>query len=126
MHTELTFYCPSCNQRFGANEELIGRPFDCPTCDMHLRIPSPDALAAHNAPSDVAELLDDDLPFRPIANRRNSATKPVELSLPGQLGSLKAEVDQPTSNAMATTFLGGLLVAVGAVLFSMFGGKHKA
>jgi hypothetical protein len=46
--------------------------------------------------------------------------------MPGNLGSLKANVDQPTSNAMATTFLGGLLVAVGAVLFAMFGGKHKA
>ena len=61
-----------------------------------------------------------------MATRRKSATTPVEMSLPGQLGSLKAQVDQPTSNAMATTFLGGLLVAIGAILFAMFGGKPKA
>jgi hypothetical protein len=58
--------------------------------------------------------------------RRKQSTTPVELRMPANLGSLKANVDQPTSNAMATTFLGGLLVAVGAVLFSMFGLKHKA
>jgi hypothetical protein len=51
---------------------------------------------------------------------------PVEVRLPGQLGGMKAEVDRKTSNMMATTFLGGVLVAIGAVLFAMFGGKPRA
>jgi hypothetical protein len=62
----------------------------------------------------------------PMARQVRGGTTPVELRMPANLGSIKANVDQPTSNAMATTFLGGALVAVGAVLFAMFGLKHKA
>jgi hypothetical protein len=60
---------------------------------------------------------------RSVAHQFRGGATPVELRMPGNLGGLKVNVDQPTSNAMATTFLGGLLVVVGALLFSMFGGK---
>ncbi|MBR9804711.1 hypothetical protein GYB59_24780 [bacterium] len=54
-----------------------------------------------------------------------SSNIPVQLHLPGKLGGMTAQVDQQTSNTMATTFLGGLLVALGAFLFAGFIGKGK-
>ena len=51
---------------------------------------------------------------------------PVEIRMPGKLGGMKAQVDQPTSNAMAATFLGGALVVLGAILVAMLGGKARA
>ena len=64
-------------------------------------------------------------PARP-RKRPKSELTPVALRLPGRLGGMTANVDRKTSSAMATTFLGGLLVAVGAVLFPMFGGRSKS
>lgn len=126
MHTELTFYCPSCDQGFGASDEVAGQVFGCPTCETRLRIPSATALAQLRGPTGLSERLDGDSPRMVVAGRRDTATTPLEMSLPGQLGSLKAEVDRPTSNAMATTILGGLLVAIGGILFASFAGNGKS
>lgn len=129
MHTTLKFRCPNCAQRFGANDDLSGRSFDCPKCNTILTVPTASALVPVKSQPLVPEILDDDFPPRRLAKRRKrrkQSVTPVELRMPANLGGLKANVDQPTSNAMATTFLGGALVAVGAVLFSMFGLKHKA
>lgn len=123
MHTELSFSCPSCKQQLTASTEHCGMSFGCPSCTAELLIPPAGtqiALAVRPAsqlvyPGNAAHL--------PAANP--DAT-PVGLHMPGRLGSLKASVDQPTSNAMVTTFLGGALVVTGAVLFSMFGGKGKS
>tara|TARA_R110002072_G_scaffold303126_1_gene494843 strand:+ start:5367 stop:5681 length:315 start_codon:yes stop_codon:yes gene_type:complete len=104
---------------------------------MQLMVPRPTALVRIDDGDDVPDLdLDDDsfgtvveiVPreSQAMARQPRGGTTPVELRMPGNLGGLKAKVDQPTSNAMATTFLGGLLVVVGAMLFSMFGGKGKA
>ncbi|MAT50229.1 MAG: hypothetical protein CMK32_03480 [Porticoccaceae bacterium] len=116
MYTLQSYQCPDCNHQFHLDEDLIGVPFDCSTCGTELMIPPTSGLPA------TAHVMDDDAP----AVRRRPATTPVEMRLPGQLGSLKAQVDQPTSNAMATTFLGGLLVALGAFLFAGFMGKGKS
>ena len=116
MHTLQKYQCPDCNHQFHLDEDLIGVPFDCSTCGTELMILPTSGLPA------MAHVMDDDAP----AVRRMPATTPVEMRLPGQLGSLKAQVDQPTSNAMATTFLGGLLVALGAFLFAGFMGKGKS
>jgi len=51
--------------------------------------------------------------------------KPVELRL-GRMIGMKVDVDGKTRNAMATTFLGGLLVALGAIIFARFGVKTKS
>ncbi|MBX3444189.1 MAG: hypothetical protein KF774_17430 [Planctomyces sp.] len=120
MHTLQKYQCPDCNHQFHLDEDLIGVPFDCSTCGTELMIPPTSGLPA------TAHVLDEDVDFAPAVQRRHSATTPVEMRLPGQLGSLKAQVDQPTSNAMATTFLGGLLVALGAFLFAGFMGKGKS
>ena len=44
----------------------------------------------------------------------------------GNLAEMNVEVDKPTRNAMATTWLGGLLVALGAIVVLMLGGKSKS
>ena len=123
MHTMHKYQCPDCSHQFHLDEDLVGVPFDCSTCGTELMIP-PTAVPA--SPPHVPQLVYEDMEFAPAMQRRHSATTPVEMRLPGQLGSLKAQVDQPTSNAMATTFLGGLLVALGAFLFAGFMGKGKS
>ncbi|MEO2091786.1 MAG: hypothetical protein ABGY75_20215, partial [Gemmataceae bacterium] len=92
-------------------------------------VPTTTALVPVSQQVVVPEVIDDYDPPRKLARRRRrrrSSGTPVELRLPGQLGGMKANVDRKTSNMMATTFLGGLLVAIGAVLFGMFGGKSKS
>lgn len=146
MHTSFRFRCQHCATGLVADRNSAGLPCSCPSCSTQLVVPKsamPTALVRidqgdiHQGEDD--DVLDADFDFGDIGevvevipresralSQARGASTPVELRMPGNLGSLKASVDQPTSNAMATTFLGGLLVAVGAVLFAMFGGKHKA
>lgn len=129
MQTRLKFTCEHCDARLAAKPSDIGRSVDCPRCAAPVTVPQTTALVPLEPRLVVPEVIDDDEPPRKLARRdrrRPSSTTPVELCLPGQLGGLKAEVNRETSNMMATTFLGGLLVALGAVLFAMFGGKSKS
>jgi len=59
----------------------------------------------------------------PVA--RHDDDKKVNFNL-GKWGGMEIDVDGKTRNAMATTFLGGLLVALGAIIFSRFGVKTKS
>ena len=59
------------------------------------------------------------------AHRPEGDDKPVELRF-GRMIGMKVDVDGKTRNAMATTFLGGLLVALGAIIFARFGVKTKS
>jgi len=137
MHTPFKFRCRHCDTGRPAEHGSAGLPCTCPGCSMQLMVPMPTMSTAlvriDDSEDEVPDLnLDfDDFEVvaiipresQPMAHQLRSAPTPVELRMPGNLGGLKANVDQPTSNAMATTFLGGLLVVVGAMLFSMFGGK---
>jgi len=134
MHTTFKFRCQHCETGLVAEHGSAGLSCTCPGCAMQLMVPRPRALVRIDDGDDVPDLDFDDDGFGtvveiipreslPMARPLRGGTTPVELRMPGNLGGLKANVDQPTSNAMATTFLGGLLVVVGAVLFSMFGGK---
>jgi hypothetical protein len=146
MHTSFKFRCQHCDTGLVADRKSAGLPCNCPSCAARLMVPLPVTSTAlvRIDQGDIYQGDDDDVcdpdfsigdigevaeivprGSRALSQARGAPT-PVELRMPGNLGSLKASVDQPTSNAMATTFLGGLLVAVGAVLFAMFGGKHKA
>jgi hypothetical protein len=78
----------------------------------------------------IPEIVEDDERPRELLVRRRKRrmvddSKPVKMRL-GNLAQLDVDVDKPTRNAMATTFLGGLLVALGAIVFCMFGGKSKS
>lgn len=135
MHTQVKFYCQNCGCPIIADGEAAGSSFQCFRCSEMVTIPSRMTTA-----TTTLARIDDGPPLIEIPVNANGVivasgqetrslsrgATPVELRLPGQLGGLKANVDQKTSNAMATTFLGGLLVVVGAMLFAMFGGKHKA
>ncbi len=130
MSMRVKFRCPDCNVRLSAKDKVAGRRLDCPSCTNPITVPTTTALVPYKPQQLVVpEVLDDYEPPRKLARRgrrRQSSTTPVELRLPGQLGGMRAEVDRKTSNMMATTFLGGLLVTIGAVLFAMFGGKSKS
>ncbi|MCZ2343624.1 MAG: hypothetical protein LC104_17800 [Bacteroidales bacterium] len=135
MQTPVKFFCQNCGCPIVADGAAAGESFQCFKCPEMVTIPLPRATV-----STALARIDDGLPLAEYPANTNGVivasgqealslsrgATPVELKLPGQLGGLKANVDQKTSNAMATTFLGGLLVVVGAMLFAMFGGKHRA
>lgn len=125
MQTRVKFQCPECEVRLSARGDRSGQEVACPKCESPVTVPMSKALVPIRREAVIAEVIDDDPPPRKLARRSHRGT-PVELRLPGQLGGMKAEVDRKTSNMMATTFLGGLLVAIGAVLFATFGGKSRA
>ncbi len=132
MSKSFQFRCHQCETGLWAEPDMAGLSCNCPTCATALTVPVSRALvlAEPDIPVlDLDDLIDVEEPARPVQwnqGRREPSTTPVEMRLPGQLGGLKVNVDQKTSNTIATTFLGGLLVAIGAVLFAMFGGKHRA
>jgi hypothetical protein len=51
--------------------------------------------------------------------------KPVKLGF-GEYAQMEVDVDRKTRNAMATTFLGGILVALGVFIAAMFGIKKRS
>lgn len=140
MHTSFKFRCQHCDTSLVADSKSAGLSSSCPNCSTQFMVPVPvTTTALVRIASGDDDVCDPDFDYGDIAevaeivpqepralSQARGAPTPVELRMPGNLGSLKANVDQPTSNAMATTFLGGMLVAIGAVLFAMFGGKHKA
>lgn len=128
MLENITFNCPGCDRVFNAEHDLAGESIKCSRCSTQLTIP---AVCEPLAPTPRMEAHGGlaepkDWPVAQRRKRRKSSTKPVEMRLPYQLGGMKVEVDQRTSNSMATTFLGGLLVALGAVIVFILGGKKSA
>jgi len=112
-----------------AKADKSGRSYGCPNCSIPVTVPTSRALVPVKRQAIVPEIVEEDERPRKLTRRRKRREKdivPVSLKMPGPLGHLEAKVDRKTSNMMATTFLGGLLVAFGAVLFSMFGGKSKS
>ncbi len=130
MHTTtLKHRCPHCNVRMESAEEIVGRSFDCLNCGVNLTVRTPQALMTIGRPVIVPEIIADDgdseQALSPRTYRQFDDDKPVELGF-GEYAKMKVDVDRPTRNAMATTFLGAILVSLGAILFSMLGGKSKA
>lgn len=131
MHTNtmLQFRCPDCKAVLETKEEHAGSNCGCPNCEATITVPIHQALVPvvrRAKPPQVIPADDDfelDMPDA-AANRRDD-DKPVEMRL-GKIAGMKVDVDRKTRNVMATTFLGGLLVALGAIIFSMFGGKSKS
>lgn len=126
MQTRLKFVCEHCEARLAAKHTAAGRSLDCPRCAAPVTVPQTTALVPLRPRLVIPAEVDPPRPLAPRRRKRRTGSTPVELRLPGQLGGMKANVDRKTSNMMATTFLGGLLVAIGAVLFGMFGGKSKS
>lgn len=126
MLENITFNCPGCDRVFNAEHDLAGESIKCSRCSTRLTIPvaSEPPTTRMEAHGGLAEPRH--RPATRLRKRRNSSTKPVEMRLPYQLGGMKVEVDQKTSNSMATAFLGGLLVALGAVIVLILGGKKSA
>lgn len=125
MSVKVKFRCPHCDVNLSAGGKLAGREVGCPGCAVPLVVPAVTALVPVR-PQAVMPRVAEARPVERRVVRRKAELTPVELRLPGPLGGMKANVDRKTGNMMATTFLGGLLVAVGAVLFAMFGGKSKS
>lgn len=131
MQTRLKFTCEQCEARLAAKPSASGRILDCPSCSSPVTVPPCTALVPVTRPSVVIPVKTSRPNGRPVGRlvrkrKRKGGSTPVELRLPGQLGGLKAKVDRKTSNSITTAFAGGVLVAIGAALFAMFGGKGKS
>lgn len=129
MQTRLTFQCPQCNVGLNAKAEKAGRTYGCPNCSVPVTVPTTRALVPVNRQVIVPEIVEDyEYPRVPARRRkrRRDELVPVAMKMPGIPAEMQVKVDRKTSNAMATTFLGGLLVALGAFLFAMLGGKGKS
>lgn len=130
MNTLVRFRCPNCDAGLNAKAEKAGRSYGCPNCSVPVTVPSTRALVPVKRKVIIPEIVEDDerprVPARRRKRRRRDELVPVAMKIPGVPAEMNVKVDRKTSNAMATTFLGGLLVALGAILFSMFGGKSKS
>jgi hypothetical protein len=110
-------------------EKMVGRSFDCPSCDGNLTVPHPQALMPMRRPVAMPEVIDDDfdgeldVPRR--KRRRDDDDKPVELRL-GNYAGMKVEVDRKTRNTALMTFLGAVLAVLGVIVGITFGGKSKS
>lgn len=127
MHTTIKLQCHECETKMSVGDEFAGEVITCPKCTAPNLVSESEALVPIRPQPLATGIIHE--PPRGMARRRKRRrplATPIEMRLPGQLGGLKANVDQKTSNAMATTFLGGLLVALGAFLFAGFMGKGKA
>jgi hypothetical protein len=129
MNTLVRFRCPNCDVGLNAKAGQAGRSYGCPNCSIPVTVPTTRALVPVKRQVIIPEIAPDDERPRELARRRNRRmdddSKPVKMRL-GNLAELDVEVDKETRKTMATTFLGGLLVGLGAILFFMFGGKSKS
>jgi hypothetical protein len=129
MNTLVRFRCPNCDAGLNAKAEKVGRSYGCPNCSVPVTVPTSRALVPVRRQVIIPEIAPDDerprVPARRRKRRMVDDSKPVKMRL-GNLAEMNVEVDKPTRNAMATTWLGGLLVALGAIVVLMLGGKSKS
>lgn len=129
MDTLVRFRCPNCDAGLNAKAEKSGRSYGCPNCSVPVTVPATRALVPVKRQVIVPEAaLDDERPRELVQRKKrrmDDDSKPVKMRL-GNLAQLDVDVDKKTRGAMATTFLSGLLVALGAIVFCMFGGNSKA
>ncbi|MDX1968580.1 MAG: hypothetical protein SFV23_15490 [Planctomycetaceae bacterium] len=130
MLTQVKFHCQNCGCPIVADGAAAGTSFQCFRCPEMVTIPSTTALARIDDGPPLTAYPDANVNGVVVASSHDARSSPhgvtpVELRLPGQLGGLKANVDQGTSNSIASAFLGGALVALGAALTVMLGGKHR-
>ena len=118
MQTLIKFRCDGCDAGLKTGAQQGGKPFHCPRCEAPGTVPMTRALVP--VPK---------VPMAPVprrAKKRKNAGVPVRLRLPGDLGGMQARVSRKTADSMATTMLGGILVAIGVALAAFFGLKPKS
>ncbi|MBI1321622.1 hypothetical protein GC170_00325 [bacterium] len=137
MHTSIKFRCQYCGTKISAKEYLVGKSRPCPSCSSLVSVPAnvPPHLPLTTTAMTGGQMFQPPLAEAPrwqqmlameaAPTQGPAPSIPVEIRLPGKLGGMKARVDQTTSNSMAMTFLGGALVVLGAILFSLLGIKRR-
>lgn len=140
----IEYACPTCNAEFGTLPEKAGTGTHCNYCKTEFTIPvghQPRLVTVSDSPAEEPDDYEE-LPLvparresprlpvreapRPVRDGMVPATRRVKMSLPNNCGALDVEVTQETANQMATTFLGGLLVAIGVFLAAMIGIRRKS
>ena len=115
----IRFNCAVCDRKLKAFKDEIGDPIPCPRCEAIVFVPG---KSTRPPPVPKAPPLPMVIP---VEEAGEAGTVPVNLSVP-QVGALQTKVTQKTADSMASTFLGGLLVAMGVLLMTLLGGKSRA
>ncbi len=142
MHTTVKFHCQFCGAKISAKDSLVGQSRPCPNCSSHVTVPTMRLPAArHSVLAAPTRPVAPAMPSQPqhealtqtqsggmamAPPQADSEMIPVEMRMPANLGSIKAQVDKPTSNILVSVFTGGVMVAIGAFLITMLGGKVRS
>lgn len=118
----IEFACPTCTNEYGALPGEAGKSMTCTNCKTS--IPIPTGLTPRLVNVGTVSGFSDRMPVAQDPVARQDDDKKVKLNLGKWLG-MEVDVDGKTRNAMATTFLGGLLVAIGAIIAAKFGFKSR-
>ncbi|QEL18778.1 hypothetical protein [Limnoglobus roseus] len=101
----IKFNCAGCQRPIRVEDDMGGLEFPCRKCGVVMVIPEKSGMT----PEIVSE-----------APTPKKKTVSMSMSMPRGLGAMKTEVSQKTADSMASTFLGGLLAVVGAIIMGMF------
>lgn len=104
LTNKIRFQCPACNGRIDSDPDEAGQELECPDCSASLTIPGKPAVSAANV---------------------DEGAVPFKVSVPGVTG-MQTSVSKSDAGKMATTFLGGMLVALGVIIAMVFGVKPQA
>lgn len=138
MHTTVKFHCQFCGAKISAKDSLVGQSRPCPSCSSRITVPA-DQLPAVRPAIQVAPTrrVSSVTPPQPQAQthevgmamappKEGSGLIPIEMRMPGNLGGMKAQVDEKTGGTLVSVFTGGVMVAIGAFLLAMLGGKVRS
>lgn len=142
--SRVRFACANCGTAVQADRRLQGKRVTCRACRQPTRVPVLDAgqAVAPQARPVIPPPVPGTPQATPVARAKRRRQDPAELPWvvlldeddnpstvdvfvtgPKGLATMKTKVTQKTADNMATTFLGGMLVAVGAVLMAIILGR---
>lgn len=141
MHTTVKFHCQFCGAKISAMDSLAGQSRPCPNCSSRVTVPTeqlpavrppvktaPNGAVALPSSQDPSQMLSQSQGFgmTMAPSQADSELIPIEMQIPGNLGGIKAQVDKKTGGTLVSVFTGGVMVAIGAFLITMLGGKVRS
>lgn len=106
----IRFRCPSCNKGLKARHALSGSQRNCPACANPIKVPLTGATLVVHAAAPAPPTLPGE-----------EQLVPVEISLPRNMGGMRAVMSRKDAGLMGHTLIGGLIALAGVLLCAFFG-----